>query len=50
MALPGMLGRGRGHVVNVNSAAGKWGVPGEGIYCATKRANVGLTELAREQP
>ena len=49
LAVPGMIERGRGHVVNVNSAAGKWGVPGEGVYCATKWAAVGLTELLREE-
>lgn len=49
LAVPRMIERGRGHVVNVNSAAGKWGVPGENVYCAAKWAVVGLTELLREE-
>ncbi len=49
LAIPQMLARGGGHVVNVNSAAGKWGVPGENIYSACKHAVVGLTELVREE-
>jgi short-subunit dehydrogenase len=47
LALPGMLQRGRGHVLNVSSAAGKFGVPGENVYTATKHAIVGLTEAVR---
>jgi NAD(P)-dependent dehydrogenase (short-subunit alcohol dehydrogenase family) len=49
LTIPAMLRRGGGHVVNVNSAAGKWGVPGENIYSACKHAVVGLTELVREE-
>jgi NAD(P)-dependent dehydrogenase (short-subunit alcohol dehydrogenase family) len=47
LALPGMLERGRGHVVNVASAAGKSPVPGGASYCASKAAIVALTETAR---
>ena len=47
LALPGMLGRGRGHVLNVASVAGKSPVPGGASYCATKAAIVALTETAR---
>lgn len=47
--LPAMKARGSGHVVNVSSAAGKWGVPGENIYCATKHAVGGLSELVRRE-
>lgn len=39
-----MLPRGRGHVVNVASTAGKAGVPGASSYCATKHAMVGFSE------
>jgi NADP-dependent 3-hydroxy acid dehydrogenase YdfG len=46
-ALPGMLARGRGHVVNVASAAGKAGFPGAASYCGTKHAVVGITEAVR---
>ncbi|WP_354700677.1 FabG-like 3-oxoacyl-(acyl-carrier-protein) reductase [Paraconexibacter sp. AEG42_29] len=46
-ALPGMLARGRGHIVNVASAAGKGGFPGAASYCGTKHAVVGITEAVR---
>ncbi|MGN6605741.1 MAG: SDR family oxidoreductase [Jatrophihabitans sp.] len=39
-----MKPRGRGHLVNVASAAGKFGFPGVATYCATKHAVVGLSE------
>eukprot|EP00669_Euglena_mutabilis_P000545 TRINITY_DN10772_c0_g1_i1.p1 TRINITY_DN10772_c0_g1~~TRINITY_DN10772_c0_g1_i1.p1 ORF type:complete len:152 (+),score=55.57 TRINITY_DN10772_c0_g1_i1:216-671(+) len=35
-ALPAMVGRGRGHVVNVGSTAGEWPYPGGNCYGATK--------------
>ncbi|WP_410660968.1 SDR family oxidoreductase [Amycolatopsis sp. lyj-112] len=46
-ALPGMLERGRGHVVNVASLAGKFPVKGLAIYNASKFAVVGLTAATR---
>lgn len=49
LALPGMVARGRGHVVNVASMAGRLAVPGLAVYCATKFAVVGLTETLREE-
>lgn len=39
--------RGRGHLVNVASMAGKSGFPGSATYCATKHAVVGLSESIR---
>jgi short-subunit dehydrogenase len=45
--VPGMLGRGRGHVVNVASLAGKIAIPGLAIYNASKYAAVGLSAAAR---
>ncbi len=36
--LPGMLERGRGHLVGVSSLAGYRGFPGASTYCATKAA------------
>ena len=43
-ALPGMLGRGRGHILNVASLAGRFSIPGASVYCGTKFAVVGMTE------
>jgi short-subunit dehydrogenase len=47
LALERMLARGRGHIVNVASQAGKFGSPGGATYSATKHAVVGLTEAVR---
>jgi len=41
-----MLPRGRGHIVNVASTAGKAGIAGGATYCAAKAAVVGYTEGA----
>jgi NAD(P)-dependent dehydrogenase (short-subunit alcohol dehydrogenase family) len=47
LALPGMLQRGGGHIVNIASIAGKSPVPGGASYAASKAAIVSLTETAR---
>jgi NADP-dependent 3-hydroxy acid dehydrogenase YdfG len=47
LALPGMIERGRGHVVNLASVAGKSPVPGGASYAASKAAILSLTESAR---
>ncbi|QKW08414.1 SDR family oxidoreductase [Streptomyces sp. NA04227] len=47
LALPGMTERGRGHVVNIASLAGKFPVKGLAVYNATKFAVVGLTAATR---
>ncbi len=49
LALPGMVARGRGHVVNLGSAASMVGLAGEAVYCGTKFAVLGLTEAVREE-
>jgi NAD(P)-dependent dehydrogenase (short-subunit alcohol dehydrogenase family) len=41
--------RGRGHIVQLASIAGKGGFPGGATYCATKHAVVGLTEALRSE-
>jgi short-subunit dehydrogenase len=47
--LPGMVERGRGHVVNVASMAGKVAIAGLAPYCASKSAVLALTASVREE-
>jgi NADP-dependent 3-hydroxy acid dehydrogenase YdfG len=47
IALPRMIARDRGHIVNISSQAGKYGAPGGATYSATKHAVIGLTEAVR---
>jgi short-subunit dehydrogenase len=42
--LPAMIARGRGHIVNIASAAGLVANPGMSVYCASKWAVVGWSE------
>jgi NADP-dependent 3-hydroxy acid dehydrogenase YdfG len=49
IVLPRMLERGRGHVVNIASQAGKGGFPGIATYCGTKHAVVGISEAVRAE-
>jgi NADP-dependent 3-hydroxy acid dehydrogenase YdfG len=46
-ALPRMLGRNSGHVVNIASTAGKVGFAGGATYSGTKHFVVGVSEAAR---
>jgi len=48
-ALPGMLARGEGVIVNVASIAGLMGYARMGGYCATKFAMVGFSEALRDE-
>jgi NAD(P)-dependent dehydrogenase (short-subunit alcohol dehydrogenase family) len=47
LALRRMRPRGRGHIVNVASSAGKLAPPGIATYAATKHGVVGFTEAVR---
>jgi len=47
--LVGMVERGRGHVVNVASLAGKAGPPYEAVYGATKAGLIGFTQSLRRE-
>ncbi|TSE02024.1 SDR family oxidoreductase [Skermania sp. ID1734] len=49
LALPHMIDRGSGHIVNVASMAGKLVVPGMAVYNASKFAAVGLSAAVREE-
>jgi short-subunit dehydrogenase len=49
LAIPGMVRRGSGHIVNIASQAGKGGFPGGATYSATKHAVVGLSEAVRAE-
>jgi len=45
--VPGMVARGRGHVINLGSVAGHEVYPGGAVYCATKHAVGAITRALR---
>jgi NADP-dependent 3-hydroxy acid dehydrogenase YdfG len=46
--VPGMVKRGRGHVVNLGSTAGRVTYPNGAVYCASKAAERTITEGLRQ--
>ena len=48
-ALRHMRPRGRGHIINISSIAGKIGYPGNAVYVAAKHATVGFTRALRAE-
>jgi NAD(P)-dependent dehydrogenase (short-subunit alcohol dehydrogenase family) len=48
-ALPRMLARRSGHIVNLASVAGKGGFPHLATYCASKHAVVGISEAVQSE-
>ena len=46
--VPGMVARGRGHVVNLGSTAGEMTYPGGAVYCGTKAAERAINDGLRE--
>ncbi|WP_026443204.1 SDR family NAD(P)-dependent oxidoreductase [Pseudacidobacterium ailaaui] len=46
--VPGMVARGRGHIVNLGSTAGEMTYPGGSVYCGTKAAERAINDGLRQ--
>ena len=46
--VPGMVERGRGHVINLGSTAGEMTYPGGAVYCATKAGERAINDGLRQ--
>jgi len=46
--VPGMVARGRGHIINLGSTAGEITYPNGAVYCATKAAERAINDGLRE--
>jgi len=46
--VPGMVERGRGHIINLGSTAGEITYPGGAVYCATKAAERAINDGLRQ--
>ncbi len=49
LAVNMMIPQRNGHIVNISSVAGRVGIPGWSVYCATKWAVVGFSESIRKE-
>jgi len=49
LAVRMMIPQRSGHIVNISSVAGRVGIPGWSVYCATKWAVVGFSESIRKE-
>lgn len=47
LVVPGMVARGKGHIINIGSVAGDAAYPGGAVYCATKAAVKTLSDGLR---
>ncbi|WP_353684485.1 SDR family oxidoreductase [Thermodesulfovibrio sp. 3907-1M] len=49
LAVKMMIPQRSGHIVNISSVAGRVGIPGWSVYCATKWAVIGFSESIRKE-
>ncbi len=49
LAVKMMIPQRNGHIVNISSVAGRIGIPGWSVYCATKWAVIGFSESIRKE-